>query len=44
MWQSVSGHDNLRALVRADFIAGFRQQFDADRLPAAAVARNLVTG
>ena len=28
----VSGHDNLRALVRADFIAGFRQQFDADRL------------
>ncbi|MGA2830756.1 MAG: alpha/beta hydrolase [Streptosporangiaceae bacterium] len=28
----VSGHDNFRALVRADFIAGFRQQFDADRL------------
>jgi len=28
----VSGHDNLRALVRADFIAGFRQLFDADRL------------
>jgi uncharacterized protein len=28
----VSGHDNLRALVRADFIAGFREQFDADRL------------
>ncbi len=28
----ISGHDNLRALVRADFIAGFRQQFDADRL------------
>jgi uncharacterized protein len=28
----VSGHDNLRALVRADFIAGFRDQFDADRL------------
>jgi uncharacterized protein len=28
----VSGHDNLRALVRADFIAGFRAQFDADRL------------
>ena len=27
----VSGHDNLRALVRADFIAGFREQFDADR-------------
>src|SRR6266545_7858973 len=30
--QLVSGHDNLRALVRADFIAGFREQFDADRL------------
>src|SRR5258705_10196579 len=28
----VSGHDNFRALVRADFIAGFREQFDADRL------------
>jgi fermentation-respiration switch protein FrsA (DUF1100 family) len=28
----VSGHDNLRALVRADFIAGFRQLFDEDRL------------
>jgi hypothetical protein len=28
----VSGHDNFRALVRADFIAGFRGQFDADRL------------
>jgi len=28
----VSGHDNLRALVRADFIAGLREQFDADRL------------
>jgi fermentation-respiration switch protein FrsA (DUF1100 family) len=28
----ISGHDNFRALVRADFIAGFRQQFDADRL------------
>jgi hypothetical protein len=28
----VSGHDNIRALVRADFIAGFREQFDADRL------------
>ena len=27
----ISGHDNLRALVRADFIAGFREQFDADR-------------
>ena len=27
----VSGHDNLRALVRADFIAGLRQQFDEDR-------------
>lgn len=28
----VSGHDNLRALVRADFMAGFREMFDADRL------------
>ena len=28
----VSGHDNVRALVRADFIAGFREMFDADRL------------
>src|SRR5690242_3056520 len=28
----VSGHDNLRALVRSDFIDGFRAQFDADRL------------
>src|SRR5262252_242993 len=28
----ISGHDNLRALVRADFIAGLREQFDADRL------------
>jgi len=28
----ISGHANLRALVRADFIAGFREQFDADRL------------
>src|SRR5260370_40121857 len=28
----VSGHDNFRALVRADFIAGFREMFDADRL------------
>jgi fermentation-respiration switch protein FrsA (DUF1100 family) len=27
----VSGHANFRALVRADFIAGFRGQFDADR-------------
>jgi fermentation-respiration switch protein FrsA (DUF1100 family) len=27
----VSGHANFRALVRADFIAGFREQFDADR-------------
>ena len=27
-----SGHDNLRALVRSDFIAGLREQFDADRL------------
>src|SRR6266487_1967536 len=28
----ISGHANLRALVRADFIAGLREQFDADRL------------
>jgi uncharacterized protein len=28
----VSGHDNFRALVRADFIDGFRAQFDADRV------------
>src|SRR5258708_5800191 len=28
----VSGHDNLRALVRADFIAGFREMFDSDSL------------
>jgi fermentation-respiration switch protein FrsA (DUF1100 family) len=28
----VSGHDNLRALVRADFIAGFREMFDNDRV------------
>ena len=28
----VSGHDNLRALVRSDFIAGLREQFGADRL------------
>jgi uncharacterized protein len=28
----VSGYDNLRALVRSDFIDGFRQMFDADRL------------
>ena len=28
----VSGHDNLRALVRSDFIAGFREMFEADRL------------
>jgi len=28
----VSGHDNFRALVRADFIDGFRTLFDADRL------------
>lgn len=27
----VSGHANLRALVRAAFIAGLREQFDADR-------------
>ena len=29
----VSGHDNLRALVRSDFIAGFREMFDADPYP-----------
>src|SRR5262252_7799629 len=28
----ISGHANLRALVRADFIAGFRELFDADRM------------
>src|SRR6202795_1033924 len=28
----MSGHDNLRVLVRADFIAGFREMFGADRL------------
>lgn len=28
----ISGHDNMRALVRADFIAGFRGMVDADRL------------
>ena len=28
----VSGHDNFRALVRADFVDGFRAQFDSDRL------------
>jgi fermentation-respiration switch protein FrsA (DUF1100 family) len=28
----VSGHDNFRALVRADFIDGFRAMFVADRL------------
>ena len=28
----VSGYDNVRALVRADFLDGFRQQFDQDRL------------
>ncbi len=28
----ISGHDNLRALVRSDFIAGLRESFDADRL------------
>ncbi|MCD2198103.1 alpha/beta hydrolase [Actinomycetospora endophytica] len=26
-----SGYENIRALVRADFIGGFREQFDADR-------------
>lgn len=28
----VSGHDNVRALVRADLLAGFRAMFDQDRL------------
>jgi fermentation-respiration switch protein FrsA (DUF1100 family) len=28
----ISGRANIRALVRADFIAGFRGMFDADRL------------
>jgi fermentation-respiration switch protein FrsA (DUF1100 family) len=28
----VSGYDNVRALVRSDFLGGFRQQFDEDRL------------
>lgn len=28
----ISGHRNVRALVRADFLDGFRQMFDADRL------------
>ncbi|HWG13810.1 MAG TPA: alpha/beta hydrolase [Streptosporangiaceae bacterium] len=28
----ISGYDNVRALVRSDFIGGFREQFDADRL------------
>jgi uncharacterized protein len=27
----ISGHANFRSLVRSDFIAGFREQFDADR-------------
>ena len=28
----ISGHDNVRALVRVDFLDGMRAQFDADRL------------
>jgi len=28
----ISGRANIRALVRADFIAGFREMFDADRV------------
>lgn len=28
----VSGYQNIRRLVRADLLAGFRAQFDADRL------------
>jgi pimeloyl-ACP methyl ester carboxylesterase len=27
----ISGHDNMRALVRADLIAGFRSAFEGDR-------------
>lgn len=27
----VSGHENIRSLVRSDLIGGFRQMFDADR-------------
>ncbi|WP_370588847.1 alpha/beta hydrolase [Pseudonocardia sp. C8] len=27
----VSGHENIRSLVRSDFIGGFREMFDADR-------------
>ena len=27
----ISGHANIRALVRPDFIAGLREKFDADR-------------
>jgi fermentation-respiration switch protein FrsA (DUF1100 family) len=27
----VSGYENIRSLVRSDFIGGFREQFDADR-------------
>lgn len=32
----ISGHDNVRALVRSDFLAGFRAQFDEDRRARAA--------
>jgi hypothetical protein len=28
----ISGYENVRVLVRSDFIDGFREQFDADRL------------
>jgi cephalosporin-C deacetylase-like acetyl esterase len=28
----ISGYDNVRALVRSDFIDGFREQFESDRL------------
>src|SRR5699024_8845689 len=28
----VNGYENLRRLVRPDFLDGFREQFDADRL------------
>src|SRR3981081_3158066 len=28
----ISGHSNIRALVRADFLPGLRAQFEADRL------------
>jgi len=35
----VSGYDNVRALVRADFIDVYREMFDADRLAASRALR-----